>query len=207
MLNKNNETGDDLRRKIFILQEIYGLNNFIKEQCTAFKDENTEVESISLYPNNKVFPYSLEKEAYTYFIQEVGFDDPLETISELVFKANEQYDEVILIGFSVGATLAWRLTSLPLHRVICVYGSRIRQYLDVRPNCPTLVLLPSYEKSFHVNDMKKALHDIHFVQTVQFDGEHGFMDRHNPAFHLGSARMAYKCIKNFIKSEPPIASS
>lgn len=187
-----------MRRKVFILHEIYGVNDFIKDQIIEFKDEYTEIECISLYPEGKVFSYAQEEEAYAYFTREVGFDTPLKQLTLQLKTAIAKYEEVVLIGFSVGATLAWRLSALPLHRAICVYGSRIRQYLDVQPSCPTLVLLPSYEKSFDVHDLKRAHQHIHFVQTVQFAGEHGFMDERNRAFHRESNLQARTYIKGFL---------
>lgn len=187
-----------MQRKVFILHEIYGVNDFIKEQILEFKDEHIEVECIAFYPEGKVFPYVQEEKAYTYFTKEIGFDAPLKQQTQQLKTAIAQYEEVVLIGFSVGATLAWRLSMLPLHRVICVYGSRIRQYLNVQPSCPTLVLLPSYEKSFDVNELKDALQYIHFVQTIQFPGEHGFMDKRNSAFHLESSLQAHAYIKDFL---------
>ncbi|KOS66371.1 hypothetical protein AEA09_16610 [Lysinibacillus contaminans] len=187
-----------MQRKVFILHEIYGVNDFMHEQTIEFIDDQTVVEHLALYPDGKVFSYAQEEEAYAYFIKEVGFDKPLTQLSQQLRTAIAKYKEVILIGFSVGATLAWRLSTLPLHRVICVYGSRIRQYLGVQPSCPTLVLLPIHEKSFDVNNMKNALQHIHFVQTVQFAGEHGFMDECNRTFHLESTLQAQSHIKKFI---------
>lgn len=187
-----------MRRKVFILHEIYGVNDFIKEQAIEFSNDQTSVECVAIYPEGKIFSYKQEEEAYAYFTKKVGFDAPLQQLSRQIRTAIEQYEEVILIGFSVGATLAWRLSTLPLYRVVCVYGSRIRQYLDVQPSCPTLVLLPGHEKGFDVNSMKHALQHKHFVQTLQFVDEHGFMDEQNNAFHLESALHANSHIKNFI---------
>ncbi|CAM5711038.1 hypothetical protein LSPH24S_05385 [Lysinibacillus sphaericus] len=50
------------RKKIFILHEIYGVNDFIKDQGQTYSDSNTNVECISLYSNGKVFSYSQERE-------------------------------------------------------------------------------------------------------------------------------------------------
>lgn len=189
------------RKKIFILHEIYGVNDFIKEQGQTYSDSNTSVECISLYPNGKVFSYNHEKEAYQYFTQEIGFDRPLEQLTLLLLKAKAQYDEVVLIGFSVGATLAWRLSNLPIHRIICIYGSRIRQYLDVHPTCPTLVILPSNERSFDVNEFKKAIERLPFVQTSQLSGQHGFMDRNNSNYFQNSYLQAQSDINHFLHKE------
>jgi dienelactone hydrolase len=188
-----------MKRKIFILHEIYGVNEFIKKQAEAYSNANTTVECISLYLENKIFPYEQEQNAYEYFINKVGFDAPLENLTEKLLEARTHYDEVLLIGFSVGATLAWRLSTLPLQGIVCVYGSRIRQYLDVTPSCPTLVILPSHEKSFNVHELKERLDTLSFVQTRQYLGQHGFMDFHNSNYCYESYLQAQAEISQFFE--------
>jgi len=189
-----------MKRKALILHEIYGVNHFIKEQVQVYCDEETAVSLISLYPEGLSFPYEQEKQAYDFFVQTVGFDAPLEFLSQKLLEACENYDEVILIGYSVGATLAWRLTTLPLHRVICVYGSRIRQYLDNIPSCPTLVILPSHESSFDVQLLKKTLASIPNVQIKQYQGLHGFMDASNSNYCQLSYSQALNDIQYFLQA-------
>jgi dienelactone hydrolase len=186
-----------MKRKIFILHEIYGVNDFIKIQAEVYSNANTTVECISLYSDNRIFPYEQEQEAYEYFINEVGFDSPLEKITKLILEARTHYDKVLLIGFSVGATLAWRLSTLPLQGVVCVYGSRIRQYLDVIPSCPTLVILPGHEKSFNVHELKETLDAFPSVLTRQYLGQHGFMDFNNPNYHYGGYLQSQTEISQF----------
>lgn len=102
-----------MRRKIFILHEIYGVNHFIKEQVQTYSDENTSVSCISFYSDGLSFSYEQEKQAYEFYMQTVGFDAPLELLSQKILAAAQNYNEVVLIGYSVGATLAWRLATLP----------------------------------------------------------------------------------------------
>lgn len=185
-------------RKIFIIHEIYGVNDFIREQACSFMDKHTEVVCIHLYTDKRSFTYNQEKEAYHYFTNEIGFDAPLEMLITQLNTAIQQYEKVIVIGYSVGATLAWRLAELPLYRVVCIYGSRIRQYDDLQPNCPTLIILPSFEKSFNVEELSHTLKRHPFVQTIQFPGKHGFMDRYNASFDQESAMLAQAFIKNFL---------
>lgn len=189
-----------MKRKIFILHEIYGVNHFIEEQIQVYGNEDTAVSLISLYPAGLSFPYEQEKQAYDFFLQTVGFDAPLELLSQKILEACENYNEIILIGYSVGATLAWRLTTLPLYRVICVYGSRIRQYLDHIPSCPTLVVLPSHEDSFDVQSLKDILASIPNVQIKQYQGLHGFMDASNANYCQMSHSQAHTDIKYFLQT-------
>lgn len=189
-----------MNRKVFILHEIYGMNDFIKKQALTYSDSTTSVECISLYQNGKVFTYNQEKEAYDYFMQEIGFNKPLQKLTALLLEAKNHYHEVVLIGFSVGATLAWRLSTCPIDRIICIYGSRIRQYVDVQPKCPTLVILPSKEKSFDVNEFKHAMEMVPYVQISQFAGQHGFMDDNNINFCQQSYMQAQSEMLRFLRS-------
>ncbi|MEQ6357210.1 dienelactone hydrolase family protein [Lysinibacillus sp. M3] len=184
-----------MKRKVFILHEIYGVNDFIKMQAEAYSNANTTIECITLYSDNRIFPYEQEQQAYDYFINEIGFDAPLEQLTEKVLEARSYYDEVLLIGFSVGATLAWRLSTLPLQGIVCVYGSRIRQYLDVIPSCPTLVIFPRDEKSFNVHELKETLETLPLVHTSQYLGLHGFMDCNNPNY----------CYKSYLQAQAEIS--
>lgn len=188
-----------MKRILFILHEIYGVNHFIKEQVRAYCDDNTTTTCISLYPEGLFFPYEQEKQAYDFFVQTVGFDTPIELLSQKLLEACEDYEEVVLIGYSVGATLAWKLATLPLHRIVCVYGSRIRQYMDVIPSCPTLVILPSQESSFDVQTLKEALVSIPNVHMKQYQGLHGFMDAFNPNYCYSSFLQAHNNIKSFLQ--------
>lgn len=190
-----------MKRKVFILHEIYGINSFIKMQANTYENSNTKVECISLYPENKIFTYEQEQEAYLHFINNVGFDAPLKLLTHKLLEAKKQYDEVMLVGYSVGATLAWRLSSLPIHRVVCVYGSRIRQYLDVIPACPTLVIFPSTEIGFNIHELKEALDQFSTVETKQFIGLHGFMDCHNPNYCHESYLQAHFDIIQFLENK------
>ncbi|MEG0258313.1 MAG: dienelactone hydrolase family protein [Lysinibacillus sp.] len=188
-----------MKKKVFLIHEIYGVNTFIKKQAAAYSDSITTVECISLYPNSLAFSYEQANEAYDYFINNVGFEAPIKHLTKLLTEAIREYEEVVVIGFSVGATLAWKLSTLPLYRVVCIYGSRIRQYVNIQPNCHTLVILPSSEKSFDVNDMKQLLDHIPFVQIAQFPGEHGFMDSNNANYNQTSSIHAQSHILRFLQ--------
>ncbi|GLC88109.1 hypothetical protein LYSBPC_12360 [Lysinibacillus piscis] len=189
-----------MNKKVFILPEIYGVNDFIHQQASQYQNEYTTVEYVSLSSTTRIFPYTQEEEAYHYFIKEIGFDSPLKELTRRIEEATIIYDAVVVIGFSVGAALAWRLSTLPIQQVICVYGSRIRQYLDTIPSCPTLVILPTEEKSFDVQTLKEALTTIPNTQVRQFSGQHGFMDKNNANYCATSCTQAQSAILHFLSN-------
>ena len=72
----------------------------------------------------------------TTFSDNVGFDTA--AIVSLLAELRAKYGTLILIGYSVGATLAWLAARSGLcDGAVCHYGSRIRQYCDAAPPCPT----------------------------------------------------------------------
>ncbi len=81
-----------MKRKIIILHEIYGINQFIKEQAQVYRDEYTSVCCVSLYPEGKSFSYKQEQQAYDYFLHTVGFDAPLKVLSKKLLEASKKYD-------------------------------------------------------------------------------------------------------------------
>lgn len=52
------------------------------------------------------FTYLESSEAYKYFMDKVGFDF-YKKVEELAGKLKHTYDKVFIMGFSVGATIAW----------------------------------------------------------------------------------------------------
>lgn len=76
----------------------------------------------------------------TIFNREVGFAC-YQTIVAQLRQLKQTYRQVFIMGFSVGATIAWRCSETPwCDGIIGCYGSRIRDYLELQPACPVLLL-------------------------------------------------------------------
>ncbi|MGS9169683.1 dienelactone hydrolase family protein, partial [Salmonella enterica subsp. enterica serovar Infantis] len=77
------------------------------------------------------------------FSANVGFDPAV--VTKLLHELRTQYETLIVVGYRVGATLAWLSSASGLcDGVVCYYGSPIRQYLHRAPLCPTQVLIARY---------------------------------------------------------------
>lgn len=132
--NKKNK-----KQAIILLHEIYGVNDFIKKQCQKYQKMGFDIFCPNLLEHTP-FLYEESDEAYNYFIQNVGFDKYTE-INNLANSLKKQYNKIFLLGFSAGATIAWRCGENSLYSgIIACYGSRIRDYTDLNPVCPTLLL-------------------------------------------------------------------
>ncbi len=102
-----------------------------------------------------ISPY--EKENETSNNQEAMYEyfHSVSSIDEYTYKVRDALTyintPVILVGFSIGATVAWRLSNdrnLPVQNFICIFGSRIRDYLDVKPVKSTSLFFSNDEKYF-----------------------------------------------------------
>lgn len=184
------------KQAMIVLHEIYGINAFIQRQCENFRDAGYDVFCPNMIDRSP-FLYEESKEAYDFFTSHIGFEVYKE-ISNLVDQLKERYDNVFIIGFSIGATIAWRCCENTLcDGIIACYGSRIRDYTDLNPTCPTILLLAK-EESFDIHALAGQLQDKQHLSIIEFDAAHGFMDFCSNRFSVLQSKRAEKAIAHFI---------
>lgn len=190
---RNNKTA------VIILHEIYGINPFIEKISWEFKNEGFDVFSPNML-HRDFFPYSSASEAYEFFINKVGFDYYKE-IEKLLIQIKPIYEKVYILGFSVGATIAWRCCeSVHCHGIICCYGSRIRDFLSLQPSCPTMLLF-AQQDSFDVDHVIKHLSAKPNIRILKFQASHGFLDEYGTSYHEKQAQKAKEYMKEFFKNK------
>jgi dienelactone hydrolase len=185
---------------IIVLHEIYGVNQHMQYICKLLSEYDFDVFCPNLLKQEMAFDYSEEEKAYRNFMEDVGFEDTLVKIKSLLLGIREKYKNVYLIGFSVGATVAWLCSEEKLvDGIIGYYGSRIRNYMELSPQCPTLLIFPDEEKSFKVNELVAVLDGKQNVEVHQFSGQHGFSDPFSSKYNEQSAKKAFMEMLNYIK--------
>ncbi len=184
---------------IILIHEIYGINSFIKDTANRFALYGYDVVCPDLCGLGHPFNYSEQEDAYKYFSDNIGFDKGNDIVINLAKQFESSYKRIFLVGFSVGATTAWLCSEAGLFSgVICCYGSRIRDYTDISPSCPVLLLFPSHEKSFDVMDFVSCF-KVPGVKVHLLEGNHGFADSYSNEYNEDSAKKAFDLIKGFIE--------
>jgi dienelactone hydrolase len=184
------------KQAIIVLHEIYGVNQFVKEHCQKFREAGYDVFCPNMI-DRPPFSYEESIGAYDFFTKNVGFE-VYKKISNFVTQLKDKYDNVFIIGFSVGATIAWRCCENPLcSGIVACYGSRIRDYADLSPTCPTLLLFAK-EYTFDVHALVSQLRDKQHINIIEFDAEHGFIDFHSKHFNIQQSKRAEVSITSFI---------
>lgn len=200
----NESQGEDMQEyknnnevAIIMLHEIYGINKFMEEICKEYQAAGFDVFCPSLLKQGS-FLYEDSSEAYRHFVDEVGFDIYKE-IELQIKQLKTSYKKVFVLGFSVGATIAWRCSENSLaDGIICCYGSRIRDYLMFQPNCLTLVLFAEYD-SFDVAEIIAQIKDKKNVEVFKLKAHHGFFDKYNRNYDEEQAQVASGLIKKYLQ--------
>lgn len=107
------------------------------------------------------------------------------------------------MGFSVGATISWLCGNNICDFIVGCYGSRIRNYVGVKPVCPTLLIFANEEKSFDVPKLVGLLEEksSSFLEVKRFDGSHGFMNPFSSYYNKALANQALQHINKFVQKQ------
>ena len=128
--------------------------------------------------------FNSEQQAYEYFIQHSGLEN-YESILHEAIKPLE--NNVILIGFSVGASAIWSMSAKSSVKTsakgICFYGSQIRHHTELNPAFEIELIFPHYEQHFDVKALQAKLATKPNVSAKCIDYLHGFMNPHSNNFN------------------------
>ena len=118
-----------------------------------------------------------ESAAYQYFTEYVGLERYVEILSK---KISNTPGPITIIGFSIGASAAWRLSETfspeKISRVVCFYGSQIRYGCHTEPAVPTDLIFAKSEPHFSVAELADQLSRKERVKVHLSAYHHGFMN-------------------------------
>lgn len=185
---------------ILVLHEIYGINRYMHSFCELLSNKSFDVICPNLLERDTVFDYSQEEVAYHHFMENVGFTSATQKIKGILSDIKDNYKKIYIIGFSVGATVAWLCSEEDcVNGIVGYYGSRIRNYTDLTPQCPTILFFPQEEHSFNVDELILALEKKN-IEIHKLYGKHGFSDPNSPNYNDKSAKKALSEMLNFLRS-------
>jgi dienelactone hydrolase len=182
---------------IIVIHEIYGLNEHMQGFCESLSNQGFDVICPNLLDREAPFDYSQEDAAYRHFMENVGFTGALHKIKDILSDVKDEYQKIFILGFSAGATVAWLCSEDEcVDGMVGYYGSRIRNYVELTPQCPTLLFFPQEESAFNVDELISAL-EIKNIEVQKFNGKHGFSDPYSSKYHVESAQNAFSKMMKF----------
>ncbi|MHC1683081.1 MAG: dienelactone hydrolase family protein [Clostridiaceae bacterium] len=185
---------------IIVLHEIYGINHHIQMVCEKLSKKGYDIICPNLLGLNQPFNYHSQEEAYQHFTNNVGFDSAVQQVKQVITQARKQYRQIYLLGYSIGATIAWLCGGEEniCDGIIGYYGSRIRDYTNITPQCPSLLIFASEEKSFNVQELVNTLEKRNSNVFI-LKGKHGFCDTFSRNYCEQSFEQAEKLADNFLR--------
>lgn len=184
---------------IIVLHEIYGINKHIEMVCRKFSMNGYDVICPNLISLSEPFDYDQKEEAYEHFVNDIGFDSAAQQVKQLIIQAKKQYKHIYMLGYSIGATIAWLCSGEEnmCDGIIGYYGSRIRDYMSITPKCPVLLIFPTEEKSFKVQEIVDSLKKRN-IDVYMLKGKHGFSDPFSKNYCAESFEKAERLVDNFL---------
>ncbi|WP_341501772.1 dienelactone hydrolase family protein [Gallaecimonas sp. GXIMD4217] len=88
-----------------------------------------------------------------------------------------------LLGFSVGAAIAWVLAAEGrAARAIGFYGGQCRHFTELTPRCDTTLIWPHAEDHFELDGLICGLAGKEYLTQLRTGHRHGFMNPHSQGF-------------------------
>lgn len=182
---------------VIVVHAIYGVNQHMIDFCQSIREHGYDVFCPNLIKQKTAFGYSEEADAYENFMINTGFIAASAQIKHLIADKQNKYQKVFLVGFSVGATISWLCAEEGVDGILGYYGSRIRDYTEVTPKCPTLLFFPSEEKSFNVDELISNINKGN-TKIHKFIAQHGFSDPYSAKYDDESTNQAFSQIIHFL---------
>lgn len=128
-----------------------------------------------------------EQQAYAAFQHAGG----IAAYAGVLAAAIEAQRPQVLVAFSAGATAAWLALArecLPIRCAMLFYGSRIRDYLDLRPTVPARLVFAEHETACDATALVDTLRRNGADAAVMPGTRHGFMNARSPGFDEAAMR-------------------
>ena len=185
---------------MILLHEIYGLNDDILNKARHFSRLDCDVYCPNLLSNDIVYNYEEELEAYRNFVDNIGFDQAYDVVKGLYTELKEIYDEIYIVGYSVGATVTWMMSEvIESGKVVCFYGSRIRDYTHFLPKCQVAAFFAMKEQ-FNVRELMRCLEQKENIYSLEgYNAKHGFANPDNSNYDKILADKVWKRTVEFLE--------
>ena len=190
---------------IVVIQEIFGVNNHIRNVCDRFAEDGYVAVAPALFDRqirdyqSGYTPPEIEK-SRTY-VAKPDWDAMLRD-TDAAIKEIASVGPIAIVGFCMGGSIAFlaatRLSGLSA--AVAYYGGQIVKFADEKPKCPT-------QMHFGEKDHGIPMSDVEIIKQkrggdseiyVYADAGHGFHCDERGSFHKSSADVAYERTTAFL---------
>jgi carboxymethylenebutenolidase len=182
--------------RVVVIQEIFGVNNHIREVCDGYAKEGYIALAPALF--DRVGPgieLGYEGDDMTRGVEiAMGKLEMHNTMSDVQaaidYLAND--GKVGVVGYCFGGLLTW-LSAANANNVTCAsgyYGGGIAKSLDQTPKVPTILHFGELDAHIPMPDVKAVIDAHPEVNVYTYDADHGFNCDHRASYNEAAATLA-----------------
>ncbi len=189
---------------IIFITDIFGVSYSFKEKIASISEywEQQNISCTVIDPYQGVTQCFVDElQAYQAYLSQCGHQQYLALLAQEVANIND--NEIMLIGFSAGASIAWQLAAdrelqtfhSNIKQVIGFYPSQIRYHVSLQAQCPVTLVFPQYETHFDVENTVSLLDQQIMVNIIHSPYLHGFMNEQSVNFQPLISAQAFKLLQ------------
>jgi carboxymethylenebutenolidase len=137
-------------------------------------------------------------------ITQIGIDNALLDVAGAILYAEKlvSADNVAVVGFCLGGTLAWlSATRLNAKAAVGYYRGRISNYVAEQPRCPVMLHVGALDKHIPTSEIDKIQHaDPGLPLFLYENAGHGFNCDQRADYNPSAASLARERTLNFLRS-------
>jgi carboxymethylenebutenolidase len=185
--------GDARRGGLFLIKEIFGVTDHIRELCDGFAEDGYEVIAPSFYDRlERGFAADYVDEAIqkgVRYSQATPWD-------QVVADAQAALDALapprFVTGYCWGGAAAWLVACRceGVAAAACFYGRRISELVDETPTAPTILHFGKNDASIPMENVGEIRERHPDVPIYLYEAGHGFVSDRRRDYHADSARLA-----------------
>lgn len=194
----------DIKGGIVIIQEIFGVNQHIREVVDGYAKDGYAAIAPALfdrvetgvelgYANEDEFNKGLE-----IAFQKLQIDDALSDVQACV-KALGSHGKVGVVGYCFGGLLTWlsacRLTGISA--CSAYYGGGTVNHVSEKAKCPVIMHFGEKDEHIPMNEVEQITSTLSDVPVYVYDADHGFNCDHRGSYDQKSASEAKKRTLDF----------
>jgi len=190
------------RGAVLVIQEIFGVNGYIRSVADSFATEGYTAIAPSLFDRIRrgiQLAYSQpEMQEGSGYVQQLKQDQTLKDLAAAIAVVKHS-GRVGTVGYCWGGTMAYVAASeLPVACAVVYYG-RVVNYLDKKPKCPVMYHFGTQDKSIPLTDVEKvkAAHPEGIFHVYEGAG-HGFSCDQRPSYNPEAAALARRRTLEFL---------
>ncbi len=194
------------RSAIVLVHEVFGLTDAVAD----IADRMRTATGVSVYAPHLLstdpYPRAAEGVAYEQFMATLGPRGLAERLLTYASRRAEDHEALYCAGFSVGATAAWIASADEcFDAVLPIYGSRIRDHIDVRPTGRAHLVFAEHEPSFDPHSLAAVLRQTADVTVDVLPHHHGFCSPDSPAYSTTGLETVHATARALIHGITPTA--